>query len=262
MYGCAPKSIARRCFFREDPSRRGVVGVALMTALEIKNLKFRYSSQAENVLNIPQFGVSRGEKLFMHGPSGSGKTTLLSLVGGLFNPNSGSIAVLGKDIFALSSTARDHFRAQNIGFVFQVFNLLPYLTVIDNVLLPCQFGRQKTASFASEQEEARYLLAQLGLEDYLNSSVSKLSIGQQQRVAAARALIGSPGLIIADEPTSALDFDARVDFLKILFSQAKIGQSSVLFVSHDRSLAGEFDRAVGLAEINVGGKNSLKGLSS
>jgi putative ABC transport system ATP-binding protein len=175
-----------------------MVGVALMTALEIKNLKFRYSSQAENVLNIPQFSVSRGEKLFMYGPSGSGKTTLLSLVGGLFNPNSGSIAVLGKDIFALSSTARDHFRAQNIGFVFQVFNLLPYLTVIDNVLLPCQFGRQKTASFASEQEEARYLLAQLGLEDYLNSSVSKLSIGQQQRVAAARALIGSPGLIIAD----------------------------------------------------------------
>jgi putative ABC transport system ATP-binding protein len=233
-----------------------------MSALELKNLQFRYPSQVDDVLNIPKFSLTHGEKLFMYGPSGSGKTTLLSLIGGLFNPDSGSVSVLGRDISTMAPSARDKFRAQNIGFVFQVFNLLPYLTVIDNVLLPCRFGRQKTSSFVSEREEASYLLSQLGLEAYGNANVAKLSIGQQQRVAAARALIGSPGLIIADEPTSALDADARVDFLKVLFAQAKRGESSILFVSHDRGLAGEFDRAVGLAEINFAGKSPRRGISS
>jgi putative ABC transport system ATP-binding protein len=150
----------------------------------------------------------------------------------------------------MGQAARDQFRSREIGFIFQVFNLVPYLNVLDNVALPCRFGRRVSSAFSGAADEARYLLKELGIESATHKPVGNLSIGQQQRVAAARALIGSPGLIIADEPTSALDADARAGFLSVLFAQVKREGSSILFVSHDRSIADQFDVSVGLSEIN------------
>ena len=221
-----------------------------MSAMELTDVRFRYSASTTDVLRVPHFRVERGERLFMFGPSGSGKTTLLSLIGGLFHPNAGKISVLGQDITAMNDSARDGFRAAHVGFIFQVFNLVPYLSILQNVILPCKFGRGVSMGFSSAESEAGYLLGQLGISDVANKNVGNLSIGQQQRVAAARALMGSPGLIVADEPTSALDADARNDFLRVLFEQAKREGSTVIFVSHDRSLAAQFDRCVALADIN------------
>ena len=221
-----------------------------MNALELATVKFSYRPDSSDVLDITSFEMARGERVFMFGPSGSGKTTLLGLIGGLFLPRSGSITVLGSDVTSMGGAGRDQFRAREIGFIFQVFNLVPYLSVLDNVTLPCRFGRRVSSGFPSAVEEARYLLRELGIELAISKPVGSLSIGQQHRVAAARALIGSPGLIIADEPTSALDADARTGFLNVLFAQAKREGSSILFVSHDRSIAAEFDRSIGLAEIN------------
>jgi putative ABC transport system ATP-binding protein len=222
-----------------------------MNALSIKSVEFRYSATTPNVLQIPSMTVDVGEKVFLYGPSGCGKTTLLGLVGGLFLPNCGDISVLGQPVSAMRSAARDRFRAQEIGFIFQVFNLVSYLSVVDNVTLPCQFGRRVSAGFATAEQEAMFLLGQLGIAEAASKELSKLSIGQQQRVAAARALMGSPGIIIADEPTSALDAEAREGFLSVLFEQAKREGSSILFVSHDRSIAPQFDRSIALSDVNM-----------
>ena len=230
-----------------------------MSVLNLKNVRFRYSQNAPDVLCIDEFEVTKGETVFMHGPSGSGKTTLLGLVAGLFQPGTGSVSVLGRSINAMTSSERDRFRAEQIGFIFQAFNLVPYLSAIENVALPCQFGRRMSAGFASVADEASFLLSRLGLKGCEHSDVTRLSIGQQQRVAAARALIGSPGLIIADEPTSALDADARSDFLKLLFEQAERESSSILFVSHDRSLSGQFHRSQSLESINKAPSSSKGG---
>jgi putative ABC transport system ATP-binding protein len=221
-----------------------------MTVLNLKNVCFRYAQHSQDVISIDDFVMTEGETVFMYGPSGSGKTTLLGLIAGLFNPGAGSVSVLGRTMSSMSSSARDKFRAEQIGFIFQAFNLVPYLSVLENVVLPCQFGRRKSADFSSIADEASFLLSRLGLAGFERNDVTKLSIGQQQRVAAARALIGSPGLIIADEPTSALDADSRSDFLKLLFEQVQREKSSILFVSHDRSLASQFRRAQALEEIN------------
>ena len=221
-----------------------------MRALELADIRFRYSHQSPEILAISNLCVDRGEMVFMFGPSGSGKSTLLGLVGGLLLPNKGSVRVLDQTVSSMTHQARDHFRAAEIGFIFQVFNLVPYLNVLDNVTLPCRFGRGISSGYSSSVAEAKDLMDRLGIAAKSNANVQELSIGQQQRVAAARALIGSPGLVIADEPTSALDADARSDFLSVLFEQARRENTTVLFVSHDRSLAPSFDRTVGLSEIN------------
>lgn len=221
-----------------------------MSALSLANLSFRYRKTLPEVLKIPQFELARGERVFLYGPSGSGKSTLLGLIGGLFAPESGSIRVLDQVVTGMSQSERDAFRGQEIGFIFQVFNLVPYLDVIENVLLPVQFGRRVSKGYNSAHEEAKDLLQRLGLSDFIKRPVTELSIGQQQRVAVARALLGSPGLIIADEPTSALDADTRDSFLSTLNDHAKREGSSILFVSHDRSLAKSFDRSVALTDLN------------
>ena len=222
----------------------------MSSALSVTELNFRYPGYSNAVINISKMDVSIGDTVFLHGPSGSGKTTLLSLIGGLFSAQSGEISVMGKSLSGFSASQKDRFRAENIGFIFQVFNLVPYLSVIENVLLPCRFGRGVSQGFSSSVDEAHHLIKTLGILGKLNTAVTELSIGQQQRVAAARALIGSPGLIIADEPTSALDADARGSFLSALFDQAKRESSTVIFVSHDRGLASMFSRQIALSEIN------------
>lgn len=226
-----------------------------MPVIDLSNVIFGWGS-AKPVLDIPELVVRRGEKVFIRGPSGSGKTTLLGLLGGVLTPSAGHVRVLGTELNSLTAVQRDHFRARHVGFIFQMFNLIPYLSVLDNVTLPLNFASDRwqavQRSGRSPQEEARRLLGHLGLTDptLLERPVTGLSIGQQQRVASARALIGSPELVIADEPTSALDFDTRSAFIQLLFNECEAAGSTLLFVSHDRSLESLFDRCLSLQEIN------------
>ncbi|UTW06501.1 ABC transporter ATP-binding protein [Pseudomonas benzenivorans] len=222
--------------------------------IELADLGFAWPGQAQ-LLDIPHFSLQRGETLFLKGPSGSGKTTLLGLLGGVQRAQHGHIRLLGQDLGQLSAGARDRFRVDHTGYIFQQFNLLPFLSVRDNVELPCRFSRLR-AQRASQRHgsvdgAAAALLEHLGLQtELLERRADQLSIGQQQRVAAARALIGQPELVIADEPTSALDHDARESFLQLLFAECRAAGASLLFVSHDQSLAHLFDRSLSLAELN------------
>ncbi|SDU09728.1 ABC transporter ATP-binding protein [Geopseudomonas guangdongensis] len=222
--------------------------------IEIDALGFAWPGQAE-LLDITHFRLEAGERLFLKGPSGSGKTTLLGLLGGVQVAQRGRVSLLGHDLGRLSAGARDRLRVEHSGYIFQQFNLLPFLAVRDNVELPCRFSARRaaraTARHGSVAAAASELLERLGLGRALHGRrADQLSIGQQQRVAAARALIGQPELVIADEPTSALDADSRAAFLDLLFAECRAAGASLLFVSHDRSLAPLFDRALDLAEIN------------
>ena len=224
--------------------------------LSVENLRFRWPSGQRDVIDIPELTIQKGERIFIKGKSGSGKTTLMSLIGGINQPNSGHLTILNENIGQLKQSRRDQFRADHIGFIFQLFNLIPYLSVIENITLACQFSSRRKANALSKsptlEEEAMRLLShlQFGNEGLLNKQVSDLSVGQQQRVAAARALIGSPELIIADEPTSALDADTRESFLSLLLNECEHSGSTVLFVSHDQSLEKAFDRCIHLAQLN------------
>ncbi|MEM7212625.1 MAG: ABC transporter ATP-binding protein [Pseudomonadota bacterium] len=224
-------------------------------AIELNTLRFRWTQGSPAILDIDALAIAPGERVFLCGPSGSGKTTLLNLLGGVMQPEVGQISILGTDITALSGTARDAFRARHVGFIFQQFNLVPYLGLIENVTLPCRFSpeRRKAASANGALEaEARRLLEAMQVDvDVLGQRpVATLSVGQQQRVAAARALIGAPGLIIADEPTSSIDADARHAFMELLFNEIQQTRATLVFVSHDAGLANLFDRTIKLAEIN------------
>ena len=230
------------------------MSAAASALIEIDALGFAWPGQAE-LLDIPHFRLEAGERLFLKGPSGSGKTTLLGLLGGVQVAQRGRVSLLGHDLGRLSAGARDRLRVEHSGYIFQQFNLLPFLAVRDNVELPCRFSARRaaraTARHGSVAAAASELLERLGLGRALHGRrADQLSIGQQQRVAAARALIGQPELVIADEPTSALDADSRAAFLDLLFAECRAAGASLLFVSHDRSLAPLFDRALDLAEIN------------
>ncbi len=224
-------------------------------AVELHGVQFSWKPGVP-VLDIPHLSISQGEKVFIRGPSGSGKTTLLGLLGGVITPERGEIRVLDERLDSLSPARRDHFRAEHIGFIFQMFNLIPYLSVIENVTLPLGFARQRQSnvqhSGLSNEQEAIRLLQHLELADsqLLQRPVIELSIGQQQRVAAARALIGQPGLVIADEPTSALDTDTRKAFIKLLFAECEAAGNTLVFVSHDPYLEKLFDRTLELHRIN------------
>jgi len=221
-------------------------------AIRFDSVVFGWPATGQPCIDIAQFEVPRGQSVFIHGPSGSGKSTLLSLVGGVISPQQGRISVLDQDLGALSLRARDRFRADNTGFIFQLFNLIPYLTALDNILLPCRFSHARAQRVEGSLEaEARRLAERLDLDrELLSRSAVALSVGQQQRVAAARALIGRPGLIIADEPTSALDADRQKVFLDLLLAECAHSDATLLFVSHDRGLADRCDRVVSLPEIN------------
>lgn len=213
--------------------------------IEIQNLQFHYQ-QKSPLLRIPEFQVAQGEKVFLFGPSGSGKTTLLELLAGISQCQSGKIKVAGSDLATMPAQERDHFRAQNIGVIFQSFNLVPFLTVWQNIELPSLFQGQGH----KDQGQALKIIERLGLQKLVQQKASELSVGQQQRVAVARALYQAPKVILADEPTSALDYDHREKFLNLLFELAAEQNITILFVSHDRSIAKLFDRQVSLLEIN------------
>jgi len=229
------------------------------TVIDVENLLFRWSAGGDPCLDIPHFEVEAGERIFVHGPSGSGKSTLLGLLGGVLVPERGSLRLLGDDLTTLDAAARDRFRADHVGFIFQQFNLIPYLSVIDNVLLPCRFSAQRKARAVvaglTLHDEAARLLSHLDLDTALyQRQALQLSVGQQQRVAAARALIGQPEIVIADEPTSALDAERQIAFLDLLSKECEAAGSTLLFVSHDRRLAQKFSREIALPSINRVGK--------
>ena len=222
--------------------------------VSVSDLRFAWPGQSE-ILDIETLTLGAGERLFLRGPSGSGKSTLLGLIAGVLETQKGQINVLDQTVSALSGSQRDRVRADHLGVIFQMFNLVPYLSVVQNVVLPCRFSKrraQEAKQAGGAEAEALRLLKRLGLDDeaLLNRNVTELSVGQQQRVAAARALIGNPSLIIADEPTSALDADSRDRFIELLSEEAQKTGAALLFVSHDGALAPLFDRAVDLAAIN------------
>lgn len=225
------------------------------SVVDLSNVRFTWPGAAAATIDVASFQVGRGERVFLRGPSGSGKSTLLSLIAGVLTPDSGEVRVLGRDVGSLGGAARDRFRADHIGFIFQMFNLIPYLSVVENVCLPCGFSASRKSRAAPAGghvgNEAVRLLTHLDMDDaLLRRRVTDLSVGQQQRVAAARALIGAPELVIADEPTSALDADRRSAFLALLFRECADAGTTLIFVSHDASLEPLFDRAISFADIN------------
>jgi putative ABC transport system ATP-binding protein len=184
------------------------------------------------------------------GESGSGKSTLLSLICGTIIAEAGRVSVAGTDIAALSAGRQDRFRAEQIGLIFQQFNLLPFASVQDNILLPLRFAPKRRKRLDDPNSEATRLCVDLGLPNGVTSAkAGTLSVGQQQRVAAARALIGMPPLIIADEPTSSLDAASQATFLELLFAQSRAHGTTVLMVSHDARLSNQFDRVIQMADI-------------
>jgi putative ABC transport system ATP-binding protein len=223
-------------------------------ALRIDGLRFAWPGSGWT-LQVPELRLAAGERLFLHGPSGTGKSTLLNLVAGTLAPQAGRIAVAGEDMGGKGGAARDRLRADHLGIVFQQFNLLPFLGLVDNVTLPCRFSSRRKARalqrFGSLEAAARHYLAALGLDLAAlgRRRVVELSVGQQQRVAAARALIGGPSLVLCDEPTSALDTRNRDQFVDLLFAECAAEGAALLFVSHDLTLAERFPRRQGLGEL-------------
>ena len=214
---------------------------------------FTWPGRPRFSLSIDRFAVGAGDRLLLLGPSGGGKSTLLSLLAGIVKPRRGGITILGTDITKLTGPARDRFRAEHFGIIFQMFNLLPYGTVIDNVLLPLSFSKKRRANVkqsSSPAKEATRLLTHLGLspDEVANHRASSLSVGQQQRVAAARALIGGPELIIADEPTSSLDRGHQREFLDLLFGDIAKAGATLIMVSHDETLADNFTHVTRLED--------------
>lgn len=229
-----------------------------MTAIvAIEDLRFRWRREGPDILDLPGLQVAAGEHCFVEGPSGAGKSTLLSILAGVTAVCRGRVQVLDARLDQIGAAARDRFRADHIGYIFQLFNLLPYLDIVDNVTLPARFSRRRREQAlqrsSSLSAEAKRLLQHLdlGQPSLLRQPVRELSIGQQQRVAAARALFGAPELLIADEPTSALDSNRRQAFIELLFGECEAAGTTLVFVSHDPALEALFQRTLRLPELNA-----------
>jgi putative ABC transport system ATP-binding protein len=223
------------------------------------------------VIDVPEFQLADGEQIGLIGGSGTGKTTLLNLIAGILTPDSGRILFhdhagaaaptpatetgavdyrspspsSGVDVTALSEAQRDVFRGRFIGYIFQTHHLLPGFTALENVLLGMSFTGRK-----HDPEWARHLLAEVGLADRFNYKPSKLSVGQQQRVAVARALANRPRLVLADEPTGALDPKNAQQVLELIRKLVKEVNASLMLVSHDATISQQLPRVVNLAELN------------
>ncbi|WP_454736038.1 ATP-binding cassette domain-containing protein [Cupriavidus necator] len=217
----------------------------------LTGIAFTWPGQDAACLRLDRFRVAAGEHVFVSGASGSGKSTLLGLLAGVLVPAQGQVMLNGTALNRLTGAQRDRFRADHIGIIFQQLNLLPYLSVLDNVLLGCKFSarrrRRTAAQGGGPAAAAAMLLARLDLPEAIWSRpAAQLSVGQQQRVAAARALLGRPELVLADEPTSALDADRQDAFMDLLRHECRAAGASLVFVSHDATLMPSFDRHVAL----------------
>ena len=218
--------------------------------IEFRGVKFSHAGVAEgSLLDIDNWCVDTGERVFVHGPSGAGKSTLLNLMSGLLTCSEGAVSILGERLDRMNSRQRDRFRANNLGYVFQQFNLVPYLSAVENIELAKSFATRAKRKAARGGAEG--LLASLNVvPDDWGKPTSQLSMGQQQRVAIARALVNSPAILIADEPTSSLDQENRDNFLSVLMSIIEAHNMTLIFVSHDMSLAKYFSRAQALSDFS------------
>lgn len=217
-------------------------------SIAVNQLKFSYNN-TKQVINIDDLKIQAGEKVFIYGPSGYGKSTLLNLISGVLNFSHGDIEVMGKKISNLSVSEKDILRGSEIGYIFQIFNLIPYLDIKENIILPCLINKER-AHGSDYHAQADELIAKLNLTEHVSKNPTELSIGQQQRVAQARALIGNPKIIIADEPTSSLDEKNTTEFMNLLLSEWEKRKFTLVFVSHDERLKKYFDRSISLPEIN------------
>ena len=220
--------------------------------VNIENLRYSYDKKGtDTLLDIPRWTIAKGEKVLLHGPSGAGKSTLLNLISGILRCSEGKLEVMGKRLDKMNELERDQFRANNVGYVFQSFNLFPFLNAYENVDLSLYFSED--ARSKRSKQEIENLLRELNLsKSDCAKPIRKLSIGQQQRVAIARSLIKKPGLLIADEPTSSLDEENRKQFMSVLLDLINEQDTTLLFVSHDLSLRQHFNRVEALAGIHQG----------
>ena len=210
-------------------------------SIALNDIRFSWDDSEREHLCIEELLIGGGERWFVEGVSGSGKSTLLSVLSGVVLPQHGTVTILDQELSAMGAVQRDRFRADHMGYIFQQFNLIPFLSVIENVTLPLRFSGKRAARVGSASSEAARLMAVLGMEEYGHQRVMDLSVGQQQRVAAARALIGAPEIILADEPTSALDAGSSETFMNLLFDQCCEMGTTLVVVSHDHRLAEMFD---------------------
>lgn len=219
--------------------------------LSLQQLEFSYKNRHKERLFVDQFQIAHTQHSFIYGPSGSGKSTLLKLICGTLLPQKGSVQVLTEDISRLSARNRDAFRGNHMGIIFQQFNLLPFASVLQNIEFALTFSKIRRNKVQNFKQEVEHLLDSLKLDPrrYAHIKAAALSTGQQQRVAVARALIGSPELIIADEPTSALDDDATAAFMELTIKLAKEQQSTLIMVSHNQSLQQYFEHVYPLQKI-------------
>ena len=217
-------------------------------SLSIRNLKKSYLEPSGNrlpILNVESFDVATAEQVVLVGSSGGGKTTLLNVIAGITTADSGTVVIDGTDVSALPEPSRDRFRAQKIGFVFQTFNLLPAFSALENVQLGMSFSGLK-----SDRGRAIELLKRVGLEQRLHHRPSKLSVGEQQRVAVARSLANQPSLLLADEPTASVDTANQDNILNLIREACSENNVSLLMVTHSPEVASKFDRVEQLSEFN------------
>lgn len=210
--------------------------------ISIKNLRFRYS-EGEFALHVPELAIGSGEKVAIIGPSGSGKTTLLNLIAGIRTPQEGEVETQEIPVGDLDDGARRDFRIRQIGLVFQEFELLDYLNVMDNILLPYRINRSLELTRVV-RERAAELAAEVGIDGYLGRYVRHLSQGERQRVSVCRALLAQPPLILADEPTGNLDPTNKDRVLDILFDYCERHEATLVTVTHDHDLLPRFERVV------------------
>ena len=215
-------------------------------ALEIARLHFRYGDRGFE-LQLPSLALGRGEEMLLVGRSGCGKSTLLQLIAGLVDPTSGTVKVAGQDMHALKGAARDRFRGRTVGMVFQTFNLLHGFTALENVMVAMLMSDLPKADW---RPRAEALLGSLGIER-LDAPVEELSVGQQQRVAVARALACRPALVLADEPTASLDPENSVNAVNVLRTACREQGAALLVVSHDPSLEAHFARRERLESLHA-----------
>ena len=220
-------------------------------SIAIKNLSFAYKSAEGFGLSIPELHLSRGKTYLLLGPSGSGKSTFLNLLAGILRAQSGALHIADQDMMTVGASAIDRFRGEHIGFIFQSLNLIPWLTVKDNIALGLTFAPKRRQSLEQDTLQAIENLVQAMNIDaaLLTSSAGQLSIGQQQRVAAARALIGAPDIILADEPSSALDDANTTAFFDLLMARLDRSRQMLLVVSHDTRLVDYFDEVLQIGDI-------------